>query len=816
MKYCAFTRKGFVTSGSSFFLAYSNRKYINQYGDGYLVGLFNIASMNITPKSNDLHWNIIDGVVLVETMRFAIQKGRTVYNSSIGYRIFDLEDSISPLSSTHYYYYYYPHISAVTSRQISHHISMRKTNTYAPLISVFPQETEGNQVYSIVPPKSVEIKAIIDILVHLNWKHVSVVASFNNEAKDILDGLLKLANESGICIDKEVWIDNIPTNNELQRIVKKLKGNALVIILLTNSVGTRAMLQSNLKEVTFVTGTSLRANEIEKTTAKRIIMLQHSKTYDEDFKDYFMNLSINSTTYSWFKEFWSQTFQCNVSSFISSKSYDNNCTGQEKLTENVIDLKHAIVRPMIKAVQTIVCAMKLAKDEFMKQYCAVYDRRYFFYRYYCIYGYYQRHSLFRRNIAKNIVNCSFNSSIGFNKDDYFNWGYDILSFDGKILNTIGSWRYNDTQRKQLNFTVNWKTEKSSCHQTCKVGEIEELVASRPCCNTCKICNIYDIVKQGTCIPCLKFETPDVSRSQCLRLPRIFISSQRKSVLAMQLFACLGVFATIFTICIFIKHRNSRVVKSTGHEVSSIILVSINVCFTSSLIFFLQPTLVVCGLQKILLGQCLSACYIPLLLKTIRVYRVFEASKKLIRNPTLVSAKSQILLCFLGILANLLLGFLLVISQPPKVKATAIEGYTKVAVHCNHNPMDAVTCLVPCLILLFACTYFGYKTRQFPSNFNESFRISITMYISCFLWGIYIPLQYLFQNNKQNVFMTNFITAGLMIILAFVNLIGIFGTTVIKVIKKNEINNEIFVASSSFHTMRAENATNVTCTNEKSL
>ena len=170
---------------------------------------------------------------------------------------------------------------------------------------------------------------------------------------------------------------------------------------------------------------------------------------------------------------------------------------------------------------------------------------------------------------------------------------------------------------------------------------------------------------------------------------------------------------------------------------------------------------------------------------------------------LVRTKPQMIICLFGILTNLCLGLLLAVSQPTTVKEEAVESYAKVAVFCNHNPIDAATSLVPCLVLLFACTYFGYKTRHFPSNFNESFRISIPMYISCFLWGVYIPLLYVSHNSKQSPFMTNFITAGLIIALAFVNLIGIFGTALVKALRNNQMPPDI-QGTSNFDTVMFSN------------
>ena len=470
------------------------------------------------------------------------------------------------------------------------------------------------------------------------------------------------------------------------------------------------------------------------------------------------------------------------------KRYSKICTGYEKLSEDLVDMRYALVKPVLSSIQTMICALK--KSLLMSN-C---NSRRNLLNTQCGWEIIQNLSKY---FGKN--DCNLNGTGHFNDDGYINRKYVILNFDGIDYKEVGSWHFNETrQTGTLNLSTssiiwNWGSHKTtSCYNNCKKGEIEDRGPDGEiCCFKCKKCSAFDeIVENNTCTKCKMFEVPSSSQKSCLPLPRIFISSKILTIMVLKTAAVVGLLLTICIIVTFVKYRHSRVVKSTGRHLSITMMLSVTISLCASIIYFLHPTLVLCSIQKILLSQCLGAFYIPMLLKTVRIYRIFEASKNFIRNPMLVKTQSQMIICFLGILANLCLGLFLAVSQPITVKEEAVESNTKVAVFCNHSPVDAITSMVPCLVLLFACTYFGYKTRQFPSNFNESFRISITMYISCFLWGVYIPLLYVFQNSKQNIFKTNFITAGLMITLAFVNLIGIFGTTFVKAIKKRQIVPEV--------------------------
>ena len=788
---------------SYFSTGYSNERFL--FSSNYLRGYDVHFSLFVNTISNQVNTtirtrtlNVLDGVVLTEAIRYAAAQLRYYFGIRLHYSISDIEEHQIPI-----YNYFYPSFSAVSSWQILSHLYRKKQTATkpAPFVSFLPfsaieedlsVDNSSNRInFAAVPPTRLEIEAIIDILSFLSWKSVTLIA-FQNEA-----GLRKVkkfknsAFERGICVRTIIWMSNTLSSYEISKAVYVLKqeNNVAVAVSLVDASRIRGILESKMSGIQFIIGTSFRAsrNEISfnKNTAKGLLMLQHHETRDEGFNKYFMGLKLSSNAYSWFGEFWSEIFTCNIPThmqfgYVKYKRYSKTCTGYETLSKDLIDIRYALVKPVLDSIRTIICtAYKIIQMTKCTGYhCPFYS-----------YTRWDREMIW--NLSKNFgkYHCNLNGTGHFNTDGYINRKYVILNFDGTDYKEVGSWHFNETRQRgtlklsKSSIIWNWGSHKTtSCYNNCKEGEIEDRGPDgEKCCFKCKNCSIFDeIAQNNTCTKCKIFEVPSSSRISCLPLPRIYISSKSTPVLVLELAALIGILLTICIIGTFVKYRHSRVVKSTGRHLSITMMISVTISLCEAIIFFLQPTLIRCGMQKVLLGQCLGAFYIPLLLKMMRVHRIFEASKKFIRSPMLVSTKSQMILCYLGILANLFLGILLAVSKPTTVTEEAVESYTKVAVFCNHSPVDAITSLVPCLVLLLACTYFGYKTRHLPSNFNESFRISTTMYINCFLFGVYIPLLYVFHNNKQSPFITNFITAGLMITLSFANLIGIFGTASIKV------------------------------------
>ena len=755
--------------------------------------------------------NIADGVLLTEALRYSVKKSNKLFNLTATAYVIDNKESFPPYAS----YFFYPYVNALYSWQMAPYMLARKRQTSAPFVNIFPfsMESKGpkgdESKFSVVPAENFEVDAILDILTELEWKYISVVGSLDNENQETVERFKEKAGKKGICIGVIVLIPISPSSQDLKEAVQKLNAanNTTVVVLFANPIALQGLLHSDVRGFNFLSGTKLRASRngisFQKATAKGLLLLQHVNTHDEDFTKYFLNLTLSSNYYSWFGEFWSDTFQCNIPKIYRSKFgiYRNNygkiCTGVERLTEDIVDLKYALTKPVIDAVQSIACALNTSE--------AMRD---------CIPQYLPHYSTWcgRRIMIKSSEYIK-KGSCGLHKPIMNRPEFQILNFDGTSYSKVGSWHFNDSSKKStlhlLRQKITWNRGKhaaSSCYMKCGADEVEDRGANNNnCCYKCQKCKADEIVANNSCTKCLAFHVPDASRSKCLKLPRVSISSQNEAILLLQCGAILGIVITAGTMGICVKYRRSRIVKSTGRELSFLMMVAIAICFSTSIVFFAKPSSIVCAVQLIILSQCLSACYIPLLLKTIRIHRVFQASKKLLRNPSYVSTRSQVIMCCAGIVANLLLGVLLLISQPANVLQELIEDGKKVAVICEQNPMHTITSLVPCIVLMLLCTYFGYKTRNFPSNFNESFRISITMYISCFLWAIFVPLLYVFQLNRSNVFSTNLTTAGLMITLGYVNFFGLFGATLIQVLAKQEIRPELFANATIQRSLATDDA-----------
>uniref|UniRef100_S4RHY1 G-protein coupled receptors family 3 profile domain-containing protein n=1 Tax=Petromyzon marinus TaxID=7757 RepID=S4RHY1_PETMA len=61
--------------------------------------------------------------------------------------------------------------------------------------------------------------------------------------------------------------------------------------------------------------------------------------------------------------------------------------------------------------------------------------------------------------------------------------------------------------------------------------------------------------------------------------------------------------------------------------------------------------------------------------------------------------------------------------------------------CNTSNLAMVAPLGFNGLLIMSCTYYAFKTRNVPENFNEAKYIAFTMYTTCIIWLAFVPIYF---------------------------------------------------------------------------
>ncbi|XP_043323518.1 LOW QUALITY PROTEIN: vomeronasal type-2 receptor 116-like [Cervus canadensis] len=148
-----------------------------------------------------------------------------------------------------------------------------------------------------------------------------------------------------------------------------------------------------------------------------------------------------------------------------------------------------------------------------------------------------------------------------------------------------------------------------------------------CCFTCALCpERYVSNHTEQCAPCPDREYLNRERNHCL--PRVVTFLAFEDSLGMSLTCTALCFCVVMAavLWVFVKHRDTPLVKANNRALSHVLLISLLLCVLCSLLFINHPHTATCVLQQITLGAVFTVAVATVLAKTLAVIQAFKARK----------------------------------------------------------------------------------------------------------------------------------------------------------------------------------------------
>ena len=778
---------------------------ITNYVGSINFNFLGYLSVHRAKMSEDNHCGEIleEGITILEAMRYALELANK-NNSELLFGIkshFWISDTCRNVPTLVRSFskslgrYYMGIIGPTTSDQglltsIVHGAYDAAVVSHSATSQIFDKRDSYSNFFRTVPSDSRQVNALIDILMHFNWTYVSTVRSYGEYGSSGMEHLLEEFRLRGGCVARQKTLPSKAKAADFEKVINDLKSapKAKVVVLFTTLGDVNRLLEAaeklNCDKVTWLSSTTWKIPSVIRTAAaKGALTLSYKIPKHEKFKKHFMGLKLKNNTYSWFEEFWSKVFRCNTGKV--TMKYDKNCTGTESLESSDFQMVEESVGSVLSATASVLCALR---KSIIKR-CPKMARS-------CIISTLTRTYNFERDVVKNLKNGTtycpeFHHSVQFNQYGFYDRPLEVFNFDGKSYRKVGEWSYDLLYKTgSLRWTdkIIWRENsetKSFCSVPCKVAEVR-LINDNGCCYSCKKCHHNSITVNNTCFSCSDLEIPDRSRTRCQQRPKINMLQAKVGSSVSIACSLLGAIANTIVAAVLIKHRQSRIVKATSIELTLFISMALYICFLAPIFFLMRPTKVTCGLQRFIVGISLTSCYTPLMLKVTRVYRIFNAAHTTTQRPLLVSRKSQIIICAVLIGLQLLLGIMWVLTEKPKITLKRLPDRNLVAILCQSSTFNVIFNLIPAFILMMICTVYAYKTRQFPTNFNEALSTFIAMYLSCFLWGIFITLIIFLEMDKGKVLLLGFVIANFTTAIGFVTLGALFGPLLRRLYRMHDV------------------------------
>uniref|UniRef100_A0A8B9MXL5 Glutamate metabotropic receptor 1 n=1 Tax=Accipiter nisus TaxID=211598 RepID=A0A8B9MXL5_9AVES len=415
------------------------------------------------------------------------------------------------------------------------------------------------------------------------------------------------------------------------------------------------------------------------------------------FDDYYLKLRLDTNTRNpWFPEFWQHRFQCRIPGHpLENPNFEKNCN--ESLEENYVqDSKMGFV---INAIYAMAHGLQNMHHSLCPGHVGLCDAM---------------KPIDGSKLLEFLLKSSF---IGVSGEEVW--------FDEKG-DAPGRWYLFVGEASVLSYKGSWLRMYFAL-QVIRKGEVS-------CCWICTACKENEFVQdEFTCKACELGWWPNAD----LTGRDINI----ESIVAV-VFSCLGILVTMFVTLIFVLYRDTPVVKSSSRELCYIILAGIFLGYVCPFTLIAKPTTTSCYLQRLLVGLSSAMCYSALVTKTNRIARILAGSKKKIctRKPRFMSAWAQVVIASILISVQLTLVITLIILEPP-MPILSYPSIKEVYLICNTSNLGVVAPVGYNGLLIMSCTYYAFKTRNVPANFNEAKYIAFTMYTTCIIWLAFVPIYF---------------------------------------------------------------------------
>ena len=638
----------------------------------------------------------------------------------------------------------------------------------ASTAALLSDKTRFDYFLRTIPPDSLQARTMAEIIDHFNWTYVIAMHSDDAYGSDgisaLIDELDKVQNSSRICIAASIELPLVATTADFDRAVKTMNHewvrNATVIVLfgqLATAIGLLEAVERRKsvdpefgsKNFTWIGsdawGDQLPA-ELHYLTHGMLSVLPRSKR-SNDFDSYFKSLNpLDDSANPWFAEYWESVFNCSLGNRpeLNDCNIANQALGPEsgyrqnsKVTFG-FDAVYAFAHAIRKLQKDFCPSSRGLCDEIVDSRSG---------------GVAVRGDL----LLEYLHNVSFSPGLSaevitFDDNGDQQGGFLVknlqLSINGRYsFEIIGRWDEvpdDGSSSLQIIGAVEWNdgydsTPESICSRPCGGGEYPEPIADQvECCWVCKPCIGIRVVSTGlVCMECELGFLPNANRTECIRIPPTFLTWSSPWSIVILLVTSIGSIATAFVIAVFVVYNNHPIIKASSRELSAVLLTGIMLCYLLPFFFIAMPSPWICLIRRFGVGFCFALSFGALLIKTNRIHRIFNRPSGSIQAPPLISPQSQLFFTALIVAVQVVIAIVWLVIERPSTVFVYNDFTTELK--CGESPLVGLSVSLGYnLILLVISTYFAFRTRKIPQNFNEARFINLTLYTLCIIWLAFIP------------------------------------------------------------------------------
>ena len=626
--------------------------------------------------------------------------------------------------------------------------------------------------FRTVPPDNWQAIVMADIIELFNWTYVAVVGMDDSYGRGGIWALEQESfNRNTFCVAFSEFIPQLRYEQKIKQTVGKIKRKSRigVIILWLSGGRGRAFLteltNENVEEKTFILSDAMASESALFHDPRFAILAGSLGVQARDyrypaFEDHLKTITPVKTVATgaeWWEDFWRSQLNCSAKQ--SSDSYVVACKANLTSHYVVTKLHGSFHSYIIDAVFALAHALDNIYN------CST------------LHGKHATNScpsveptVKGSDLTKFLRNVSFNGLTGKVQFDSFgdplSASYDIVNFQRgastdrtlrKVI--VGLWDKEISPNLQINASdIRWNTYLNSvsgpvsfCAPECLPGTMKAITT--PCCWDCIECpqgTISTELGSRSCMKCYTETKPNERRTKCDNLPIINITLTSATGISITVVASIGSVLTLLVCATYIKFYDTPVVKATTREVSVFLLFGIAALFVLPVVELCEPSDFLCSATSVWRYSALTVCITVLLLKLMRITGVFELDKVAqLFKPCFKTARRQgISILVINSAAFSLIALWMAFDPPGRQKIIRPDEYIFLVCKpffTNTGPSLFIAVCAYMLTVALLCTFYAFKARDIPENFNESKYIGFSMYILLLSSVAYYPVVFNFES-----------------------------------------------------------------------
>ena len=629
-----------------------------------------------------------------------------------------------------------------------------------------------------IPSDNLQTEAMVDLVSYFGWEYVSVIFSNNDYGISASDAFANGAMKHDICIDKKIDISSSEINETVAEAAQTLlESTATVVVLfIDDNTAISALFdelinssnnKNSIQKFVWIFSNEWKRSQIAHyneflNVTIGIYSFQLQIEHVKEFDDYFSQLTpITNKRNPYFNFYWKYVIEYEEpgSGCTFTSRYDclKNKTGysQVKTVPFVIDAVYAYAHALQNFLDNN-CDQPLRWDRVTRQCDGM------------------KYKLTGKNFLGYLHNVTFNGIhdhiVSFDKNGDPAGAFEISSLQtnksaGQYdFISVGFW--NSAYKKNplmMNNTNEVEKVTSRCSKLCNEGMIRSITNQNcPSCFKCIPCIGSTYSNNSNSINCSLCDdnhwgnNPLSGSTHCIPVKVKHLDySNGWSIVSM---CCASIVLIILTviIVIFVINWKTPVVKSSDREQMMMLLVGIGICCILTFVIVAPPSTAVCVFQRVYVWFWFSLAFGALLVKIIRVARIFYSIKSSAKRPSFTQPIYQAIFTIAIVSFQLLLVLIGLIIDHPVVKRDP-EVVTTSFGQTGNAPEIIETCepshtaimvlsLVYDSALIIGCTILGLKTNRFPENFNEAKHVMFASFTLMVVWVLFIPV-YLYTEDE---------------------------------------------------------------------